>query len=263
MGIRLVVFDWAGTVIDFGCLAPTGAFVAAFAERGVVVPLAEARGPMGLHKKDHLRAMLRETAGRWRAAHGRDWTEADVEDLYRLVTPMQVAAAKRYGRLVPGVRVCVAELRRRGIRVAGTTGYFREAAEACYEAARDQGYEPDFAICADEVPAGRPAPWMIFRAMEALGVYPPSAVVKVGDTVIDVEDGLNAGAWSVAVIDSSNEMGLGEEEFDRLSGPERDDRRAAVRRRFEAAGAHAVMNDLSELPAVIDELANPGRQRRG
>jgi phosphonoacetaldehyde hydrolase len=250
-GVRLVVFDWAGTVIDFGCRGPTGAFVAAFAERGVAVTLAEARGPMGLHKKDHLRAMLRDIPDRWRTVHGRDWTEADVDDLYRLVTPMQVAAAKRYSRLVPGVMGCVAELRRRGVKVAGTTGYFRAAAEAVSAAAREQGYAPDFTICADEVPAGRPAPWMIFRAMEALDVYPPSAVVKVGDTVIDVEDGLNAGAWSVAVIDSGNEMGLSEEEFGGLSADEKESRRAAVRRRFEAAGAHAVVNDLGELPAVI------------
>src|SRR5262249_26560712 len=156
--------------------------------------------------------------------------------------------------LVPGVAECVAELRRRGIKVAGTTGYFREAAEVCYAAAREQGYVPDYVICADEVPAGRPAPWMIFRAMEALTVYPPAAVVKVGDAVVDVEDGVNAGTWSVGVVDSSNEMGLSEEEFSGLSAGEREERRAAVRRKFEAAGAHAVANDLRELLGVIDQL---------
>lgn len=253
--IRLVVFDWAGTTIDFGCLAPAGAFVAAFAERGVPVTLAEARVPMGLHKKDHIRAMLRETVGeKWRTVHGRTWTEADVDELYRIVTPKQVAAASQFSRLTPGVLECAGELRHRGVRIAATTGYFREAAEACYAAATQQGYLPDFVICADEVPSGRPAPWMIFRAMEALGVYPPCAVLKVGDTIVDIEDGRNAGCWSVAVTDSSNEMGLDEKSWTALTSNEQAAARAKVQERFLAAGAHAVIAGLAELPHLLDSL---------
>jgi phosphonoacetaldehyde hydrolase len=256
--IKLVVFDWAGTVIDFGCLAPAGAFVEAFAEAGVTVSIAEARGPMGLHKKDHIREMLRVPAigERWRTATGANWSEADVERLYRVVTPKQVLAAKKYSRLIPGVVECVAELRRRGIKIAATTGYFREAADVVYAAAREQGFVPDFVLCADEVPQGRPAPWMIFRAMEAVGVYPPTAVIKIGDTAVDIEDGCNAGVWSVGVIDSSNEMGLSADELARLSDAEREHRRTAIRDKYFAAGAHAAIDVLAELPDLIDEL-NP------
>ena len=255
-GIRLVVFDWAGTTIDFGCVAPAGAFVAAFAGRGVAVTVAEARGPMGLHKKDHIRAMLRDpaVAGKWRTAVGRDWAESDVEELYRTVTPLQVEAARRHSDLIPGVTDCVAVLRARGIRVAATTGYFRAAAAVVTEAARRQGYVPDFAICADDVPAGRPAPWMIFRCMEALGVYPPAAVAKVGDTVIDIEDGRNAGCWSIGVVDSGSEMGLTAAEFAALPDAERATRREGVRQRLRAAGAHAVVDDLSQLPGLLTTL---------
>lgn len=254
--IKLIVFDWAGTTIDFGCLAPAGAFVAAFGEVGVTVSLAEARGPMGLHKKDHIRAMLRvpEIGDRWKATHSREWAETDVGALYRRVTPMQVAAAKRYSSLIPGVVSCVKELRHRGIRVAASTGYFHEAAEVVYAAAKEQGYEPDFTICADEVPAGRPAPWMIFRAMEALDVYPPAAVVKVGDTPIDITDGRNAGAWSVGVIDSSNEMGLSEAELSALSETERNDQRNRVLQRYEDARCDAAIRTLDQLPNLIAEI---------
>jgi phosphonoacetaldehyde hydrolase len=255
--IELVVFDWAGTVIDYGCQAPAGTFVEAFAEAGVTVTVAEARSPMGLHKKDHIRAMLRAPAigDRWRTATGAAWTEADVESLYRVVTPKQVAAARKYSQLIPGVTACVAELRRRGVKIAATTGYFREAADVVYAAAREQGFVPDFVMCADEVPQGRPAPWMIFRAMEALGVFPPAAVVKVGDTVIDIEDGRNAGVWSVGVIDSSNEMGLSEAEFAALTDADRHDRRTAVRTRYEDSAADAVIGTLAELPGLVEALA--------
>lgn len=254
--IKLVVFDWAGTTIDYGCQAPVGAFVSAFEKKGVHVSLAEARGPMGLHKKDHLRAML-ETESvktKWRLAQGQHWSEADIEELYRHVTALQLEAVARYGRLIPGVRECVAELRARGIKIAGTTGYFQAAANAVLETARAQGYSPDFSICADEVPAGRPAPWMIFRCMEALNVFPPSSVVKVGDTPIDIADGRNAGCWSVGVIDSSNEMGLLAEEFAALAEIEKAARRESVYRRYAAAGAHAAIDSLEELPEIVSEL---------
>ena len=256
MPIRLVIFDWAGTVIDFGCQAPTGAFVQALAESGVSITLREARGPMGLHKKDHLRALLSvpDIGQRWHAAHNRAWTEVDVDALYQRVTPLQVAAAKQYGRLVPGVPECVAVLRRMGLKIAGTTGYFREAAEVVYAAAAQQGYTPDYSICADEVPAGRPAPWMIFRAMEALNVYPPSAVVKVGDTLVDIADGLNAGVWSLGVIDSSNEMGLGEEELANMNIDELRQWRDGIRKTYLAAGAHGVLDTLAELPGWVATL---------
>jgi phosphonoacetaldehyde hydrolase len=255
--IKLVVFDWAGTTIDYGCMAPSGTFVAVFAQFGVTVSMAEARSPMGLHKKDHLRAMLSEAAigQRWQAANGRQWIESDVQAMYEIVTPMQVAAAKKHSALIPGALECVKELRAKGIKIAASTGYFHEAARVIYDAGESQGYVPDFTICADDVSAGRPAPWMIFRAMEALGVYPPSAVVKVGDTVVDIQDGLNAGVWSLGVIDSSNEMGLTKEEFENLPTAERGMRRAAVRQKYERAGAHAAINTLLELPAMIESLS--------
>lgn len=254
--IKLVVFDWAGTTIDFGCMAPTGAFVSAFAAKGVEITPTEARGPMGLHKKDHIRAVLRTEGGsaKWRAATGRDWTEADVDDLYRDVTPRLIAAVEQYSALVPGVTALVTELRAKGLKIAATTGYFREAANAVLAAAKRQGYEPDFSICADDVPAGRPAPWMIFHCMEALNVYPPAAVLKIGDTVTDIEDGRNAGCWSVGMVDSSNEMGLTEAELTALPEAEQEARREVIRDRYRAAGAHAALDDLSFVPELIDAL---------
>lgn len=256
LDVRLVVFDWAGTTVDFGCFAPVEAFVKTFAQRGVVVTTAEARMGMGLHKRDHLRALLRqpEVSQRWYRATGRDWTENDLESLYNSFIPVQVETAAERSQLVPDLLECVAELRRRGIRIGTTTGYFRAAAERVYEAARLQGFDPDCAICAEDVPRGRPAPWMMFHIMEKVGIYPSCTVVKVGDTAPDIEEGRNAGAWSVGVTQSSSAAGCTEEEFAALSVPQRQAKLDAVRRQFLDAGAHAAIESLAELPSLIDRI---------
>jgi phosphonoacetaldehyde hydrolase len=254
--IRLVIFDWAGTTIDHGSRAPLAPFMRAFASKGVEVSAQEARGPMGLSKIDHLRAVLQmpDVARRWRQRHGKDAGEQDVADLYRHFRQLQLEVIDDFGRLVPGVLEVVGVLRQRGIAIGATTGYFREAAQRVYRAAAEQGYRPDHCVCAEEVTAGRPAPWMVFRVMETLGVFPPAAVVKVGDTPVDIGEGLSAGAWSVGVLRSSSDVGCTEEEWDALPGAEQARRLGDCRQKLLAAGAHAVIETLAELPAHLDDF---------
>jgi phosphonoacetaldehyde hydrolase len=263
--IRLVILDWAGTTIDHGSRAPLMSFIRTFAARGVQVTEEEARGPMGLHKKAHIRALLQlpAVAGRWRERYGGDATENDVDDLYSRFMPLQLEVIDDFARLVPGLLDIVAVLRTRGVCIGATTGYFRAAAERVYRAAAAQGFRPDHCVCADEVPAGRPAPWMVFRIMEALGLFPPAAVVKVGDTVPDIGEGLAAGAWSVGVLRSSSDVGCTQREWDALPPAERVRRLAVCREKLLAAGAHAVVETLGELPAVLDDLeARLGRGQK-
>jgi phosphonoacetaldehyde hydrolase len=254
--VRLVVFDWAGTVVDFGSRAPVAAFVQTFAAQGVALTEAEARGPMGLPKRDHLQALLSLPAvrQRWRQAHGHDPTQADLAALYDRFLPTQLAVLPQYNALIPGALDCVGRLRRQGIRIGVTTGYFRAAAAEVREAAARQGFVAEQIVCPDDVAVGRPAPWMIYRLMEALDVSPPSAVVKVGDTVADVAEGLNAGVWSVGVTRGSSEVGLGEQEFNALPVPERQDLLSRAAQKLREAGAHAVIETLAELPDLLADL---------
>jgi phosphonoacetaldehyde hydrolase len=254
--LRAVVFDWAGTIVDHGSVAPLLAFVRVFAANGVTVTPAQARAPMGLDKAEHLRTLLRmpEIAAAWRAAHGRDWSSADLDRLYHDFMPIQLAIIDEYAVLTPQVCETVAWLRERSLRIGATTGYFRAAAERVVAAAKRQGFEPDVSVCVDDAPAGRPAPWMMFRVLEALKVYPPSTVVKIGDTAPDIGEGLSAGTWSVGVVQSSSEVGCTVAEWEALPAAERHRRAAAARQMFADAGAHAVLDTLAELPDLIVDL---------
>src|SRR5262249_33167255 len=152
-------------------------------------------------------------------------------------------------------------LRRRDIQIGATTGYFREAAEIVYEAARRQGFVPDACACAEDVPAGRPAPWMIFRILQALGTYPPSAVVKVGDTVPDIGEGLSAGAWSLGVTRTSSDVGCTEEQLAKLPGMLRQAKLRTARQNLLDAGAHAVLESVADLPGWLSAFAASSRFR--
>lgn len=255
--IALVACDLAGTTVDFGSCAPAGVFVDLFARHGVTITVAEARGPMGTAKRDHVAALaaLPRVAEAWRAAHGgRDFTTADLDALYAEFIPLQLRSLPAFSDLIPGTVAAVAALREAGIRVAATTGYDTAMTAVVMDAARRQGFVPDAVVCASEVAAGRPAPWMIFRAMEGTGVWPPAAVVAVGDTLADIEAARNAGAWAVGVTATGNMLGLSRADHDALAGEDRADRLALARAAMLAAGADAVVESIAELPALVATL---------
>lgn len=255
--IRLVACDLAGTTVDFGSCAPAGVFVDLFARRGIEVSDAEARGPMGTAKRDHIAALaaLPRVAAAWRSMHGgRDVTEADIDALYAEFIPLQLESLPAFDDLIPGTLEAVAALRRAGIKVAATTGYNTAMTDVVMEGVRRQGFMPDAVVCATEVAAGRPAPWMIFRAMEKTGVWPPAAVVAVGDTIADVEAARNAGVWAVGVTATGNMLGLSRAAHDALTPTDRAIRLTKARDAMLAAGAHAVINGIEELPGLLSTL---------
>jgi phosphonoacetaldehyde hydrolase len=262
-GIRLVIFDWAGTTVDFGCFAPVAACIQAFGQLGINVSSDEARGPMGLHKRDHLRAVLElpNVAAQWQAGFSHPWSDDDLERLYHNFLPVQGVEAVRYAELIPGAIECISALRSRGIVIGTTTGYPRAIGQPVADKVAPLGYRPDHCVFTDDVPAGRPAPWMIFRNMEALGIYPPAAVVKIGDTVPDIEEGKNAGAWSIGVTETGSELGLTLAELERLPVAEKQRRLSKVADKLLAAGAHGIVRSVAELPTLIEQIN--GRLRRG
>ena len=255
--IQLVVLDWAGTTVDHGCFAPVRPFVEALADAGITLSDEDARKPMGLEKRDHLRELLQldAVADQWQAKHGRPWDEKDLDALYHDgFVPRQLACVRDNCQLITGLMGVVDELRNRGIKIGTTTGYFPEAAELAYEAARQQGYHPDFNVHGGSVPSGRPAPWMIFRIMEQAGVFPPHAVVKIGDTIPDILEGRNAGVWSVGVTDSSSDAAKTEQAWRETHAAEKERIRSSCREQLTLHGAHAVIRTVADALTVINEI---------
>ncbi len=266
MRVKAVILDWAGTVVDHGSRAPMGAFVRAFAQFGVDISIADARGPMGMAKRDHIRAVGQAPSvqAAWRAKHGRDFTEADVDAIFDVFEPMNIAAVRDHADVIPGAIDAIDALRARGLRIAGTTGYTRPIMDVLEPIAAAAGYAPEFTVCAGELPAGRPSPLMMWHAMARLGVWPADRVVKVDDTAPGIGEGAAAGTWTVGVTLSGNTTGLSAEELAALSNDARVELRAAAE--AELAGADFFIDSIAELPATIetiDMLLAAGRRPKG
>ncbi len=255
--IEAVIFDWAGTTVDYGCFAPVQAFIAAFEEYGITPTLAEVREPMGMLKRDHIRTMMNmeRIHEEWKRVHGRDFTEEDVEQVYLTSEKSILKIVNQFADPKPYVRETVKILRERGIKIGSTTGYTDEMMEIVVPEAALKGYSPDCWFSPNSVGNfGRPYPYMIFENLKKLEVSSVSAAIKVGDTVSDIKEGLAAGMLSLGVVEGSSCMGLAEAEYMALSDREKEARCKKAEEKFLAAGASAVLKNLSELPGYLDTL---------
>ncbi|MDM0013350.1 phosphonoacetaldehyde hydrolase [Variovorax sp. J22P168] len=254
--LSAVVFDWAGTIIDFGSCAPMGAFVKLFDQFGIALTIEDARGPMGVAKWDHIKAlgMLPHVAAQWRERHGKDFGDADVDHLYEIFTPMNAAIVADFAAFIPGAVQVVDTLRARGLKIGSTTGYNRPIMDIVTPIAAAGGYVPDNLVCAGDLAAGRPSPLMMYRSFADLGVWPPSTVVKVDDTGVGIEEGLNAGTWTVGLAVSGNAVGLSLAEWQALDAGRQQELRTAAGASLRAAGAHYVIDSVADLLPVISDI---------
>jgi phosphonoacetaldehyde hydrolase len=254
--IEAVLLDWAGTTMDFGCMAPAVVFMEIYRRKKVPITIEEARAPMGAHKKVHIRKIseLESVRRRWQEAHGRMPSEEDVDAMFAEFVPLQTACLSQYSKLIPGALEAVAELRRRGAKIGSTTGYLTEMMKINRDDAKRQGYEPDSTVCASDVPAGRPYPYMCLQNAINLKVTTVEACVKVDDTIPGVEEGLNAGMWTVGLAVSGNEVGMPLEGWQALSERERSPKRARAYERMRQCGAHYVVDTIAELMPCIDDI---------
>lgn len=255
--LSAVVFDWAGTILDFGSCAPMGAFVRLFEKFGITISIEQARGPMGVAKWDHIKALslLPEVAAQWEQQQGRPFTDADIDHLYEVFTPMNAAVVADFADFIPGALQTVAALRARGLKIGSTTGYNRPIMDIVSPIAAAAGYLPDNLVCAGDLSAGRPAPLMMYRCFADLGVWWPATVVKVDDTEVGILEGTNAGTWTVGVSVSGNAMGLQLHEWNALTAAQQQVRREAAADTLRAAGAHYVIDSVADLLPVLDDIA--------
>ena len=255
--IEAVIFDWAGTTVDYGCFAPVQAFIEAFKKFGIEPTVAEVREPMGMLKWDHIHTMMQmpRITEEWKCVHGRMWDTKDVDAIYERSEKAIIKILHNFSTPKPFVLEAIEQLRAKGIKIGSTTGYTDEMMSYVVPAAKEQGYDPDAWFSPNSVNnMGRPYPYMVYKNMEALKVSSVDAVVKVGDTVADIKEGKTAGIISIGIVEGSSIMGLSEEEYEQLSDVEKKDNIRRVHKVYEGCGADYIIMNMSELPALIESM---------
>ncbi len=199
--IDLVVFDMAGTTVEDGGQV-RDAFRGALADQGVAIDEKALQVWRGASKREVLRHFVEKQFGH------------DAADNARRIELAYAAFRQRLERsyaeggvwAVAGAEVTFSWLHERGIQVALTTGFYRKVTDTILRALGwHLGGIVDASVCSDEVARGRPAPYMIFRAMEVTGVIGVSRVIKVGDTAFDLQAGTNAGVRGVVGVLSGSQ----------------------------------------------------------
>ncbi len=254
--IKAFVFDWAGTMVDFGSVAPVRALQAVFAATGIALSTEEARADMGMAKRAHITAILsREPIlSQWRLLKGTEPGPADIDQLFEAIGPLMEQAATRCATLIPGAANLVSLLRAKNIRIGSGTGYSRDMMRGILPNAAAQGYVPDLVVCAGETAEGRPSPLMTWKALVELGVWPARACIKVDDATVGITEGCEAGVWTIGVAASGNGVGLDLAEFSVLSPKVRKARIEASAMALKAAGADFIVNSVADIPALLPEL---------
>ncbi len=256
--VKGLVLDWSGTTADAYVIAPAVVFVEVFQKHGVEISMPEARGPMGLRKDLHIKALTEDPviAERWKGVHGKYPDDGDVAKMFEDFVPMQLACLQKYTTLLPGVAKTTKKLQKQGIKIGSSTGFVRSMVDILEKDAKKQGYTLDASVAGDEVVHGaRPKPFMVYRNLDLMDVSPIQSVVKVDDTISGVGEALEAGCWGVGIVRYSNYMNINTlEEADSLSKKEIARRMAITREILQKAGAHYVIDDFKQLIDVIKDV---------
>ena len=256
--VKALILDWSGTTADAYVLAPAVVFVEVFKKHGVDMTMSEARGPMGLRKDLHIKALTEEPEirERWKEAHGAYPDQGDVDRMFEDFVPMQLACLRQYTTLLPGAAETIKTLQGQGIKIGSTTGFVRSMVDILEEDAAKQGYKPDASVAGDEVIHGaRPAPFMVYRNLDILGVTPIQSVIKVDDTLSGIGEALNAGCWGVGIARYSNYMDIDSlEQAENMDADEIQRRLENTREILRKGGAHYVIDEVSELLDVVADV---------
>ncbi len=255
--IEAVIFDWAGTTVDYGSLAPVIAFKRAFKDAGIDLSDDDIRQDMGMAKWDHIGKILEldDVKQQWQEKYSTLPTNDDRKKLYKGFQQSLLHYLKEYTELKTGVLKTFNYLKEYGIKVATTTGYTAEMMKIVKDKAAEDGYTPDLVVTSEDVNnQGRPSPAMIQFIMDKFNIDDSKKVIKVGDTLVDIEEGQNAGVKTVGIVEGSSLMGLSQVEFDELDNEQQIARRNEVKRRFDSVNADFVIDSIFDLVQIIEFL---------
>jgi phosphonoacetaldehyde hydrolase len=211
---------------------------------------------MGMLKIDHIRELFKmeRIRSEYVNKYGSEPNEQTVQEFYGLFEKFLFDELSKHIDILPGVLETVEKLRANGILIGSTSGYTQQMMDILMPLIEQQGYKPDYCVPSSAVPQGRPYPWMIFQNAVKFGKFDFSRFVKVGDTLVDIGEGVNSNCWSVGVLEGSSLLGLSKDEYDNISPTELSRLKKIASQEYMDAGADFVINTMADLPDIIEKI---------
>jgi len=266
--IQACVFDWAGTIIDYGAIASLQVMVDIFGSKKLIISKSEIRAKFtGASKKHHIKELLKipRITQHFEKLYGKEPDESTVKEFKKLYEDHLLTVLANYAVEIPNAFSTINELRKKGIKIGSTTSYKREMMDIIAPIVEKNGFKPDYLITPSEVPNGRPFPYMMYHNALNLEVFSTDHMVKVGDSTADITEAHNAGAWSIGIIEGSSLMGLTLDEYINMSqktnNPKQNELNLKLKHKIQtckekyiSAGADYIVNNISEVPRIIKEI---------
>ena len=252
-----LILDWAGTLLDYGCLGPTNHFKDVFRNSGVHISEEEARSSVGSMKKEHLENIfkIKRVRDEWLRIHGKAPNQHDIDFMYSQFSHSLIKSITACSEPISGAKDFIEDMRAGGLKLGSTTGYPLDMLELLINNAKKEGIELDAWACPDRVSGyDRPYPYMIFKNMQDLGLKDVRRIVKIGDTCADIEEAHNAGMIAIAKLNGSAELGFSKKAFEMADSWQKDEAYARAEAAFENCGADFIVKDFTELTALLYQL---------
>lgn len=263
-GVGTIILDNSGTCLDPFVIAPAVVFKEVFQNYNIDISMKEAREPMGLRKDLHIAEILKipRVQDEFKKVYGRKSSKEDIDKIFKEFVPAQVKVLPEYCNLLPMVGTTMDILRNQGIKFGTTTGFTREMVDCIIKNTQKDGLHFDTTTAGDdfspeELHLGvRPKPFMVWKNLFKLDAWPIESVVKVDDTITGIQEGINAGCWSIGITDYSNYMDIDTiEQWDSMNEKEKLERKEYSRKKImDESGAHYIIHEFEDLLVVIDDI---------
>ena len=267
--IKACIFDLGGTIIDRYSLTPIIAFRNTFLNHKIILPNHLL---VGMDKKEDIEHIVKHESikNQWFKNKKKEIGDEEIEILYNDFKEIQKGYTVENMKIIPQTYRCITELRKRGIKIGVTTGSDKEQMNLVRDILeRENIYLDNYVSSTCLVPnsLGRPNPSMIIENMYKLDIDDPKRVIKIDDTKVGIEEGLNAGCWTVGVSRWSANMNVFTmEEANKIdnvihsSGSYSDNYYQLAKKKITSKSilnhseAHYVIETLSDLTKIVDEI---------
>lgn len=257
--VRACIFDWSGTLIDKYSFAPVNALITTLKDYNIDPKVHDIRQSMGVKKDKHIQHILNipDIKSQWLNNFDSPPSHEDINDIYKKFKHNQKNIITEYTELFPEAKQLFRELKRSRktsqIKIAGTTGFSSDITNIILNDIKKQGIFFDTWVSGDDVNYGsRPNPFMLYKCMENLNIPEIKSVIKIDDTVAGIQEGLNAGCWTVGVVKWSNHLNVESiDDYMKLTLNEKFSIKNNCKEKFKQNGAHFVIDNIYDMRKVI------------